>query len=97
MRVLMSGGGTAGHVYPALTVAGRFADAPDEVLFVGTPDGLEARLVPEAGVAFRVWAPHADAVYVTGSFNDWSTGSHPMLPTRTTSWVFRRRERGDCG
>jgi len=40
-------------VYPALTVADRFADAPDEVLFVGTPNGLEARLVPEAGVAFR--------------------------------------------
>ena len=53
MRVLMSGGGTAGHVYPALTVADRFAGAPDEVLFVGTPNGLEARLVPEAGVAFR--------------------------------------------
>lgn len=53
MRVLMSGGGTAGHIYPALTVADRFADAPDEVLFVGTPNGLESRLVPEAGVAFR--------------------------------------------
>jgi lipoprotein-releasing system permease protein len=49
----MSGGGTAGHVYPALTVADRFGVAPDEVLFVGTPNGLEARLVPEAGVAFR--------------------------------------------
>ena len=32
----------------------------------------------ESGVAFRVWAPHADAVYVTGSFNDWSTDTHPM-------------------
>ena len=40
-------------MYPALTVADRFAGAPDEVLFVGTPNGLEARLVPEAGVAFR--------------------------------------------
>jgi 1,4-alpha-glucan branching enzyme len=30
------------------------------------------------GVAFRVWAPHADAVYVTGSFNNWSIDSHPM-------------------
>jgi UDP-N-acetylglucosamine--N-acetylmuramyl-(pentapeptide) pyrophosphoryl-undecaprenol N-acetylglucosamine transferase len=49
----MSGGGTAGHVYPALTVAEQFAAAPDEVLFVGTPDGLEARIVPAAGVAFR--------------------------------------------
>jgi UDP-N-acetylglucosamine--N-acetylmuramyl-(pentapeptide) pyrophosphoryl-undecaprenol N-acetylglucosamine transferase len=49
----MSGGGTAGHVYPALTVAEQFAAAPDEVVFVGTPDGLEARIVPAAGVAFR--------------------------------------------
>jgi len=40
-------------VYPALTVAGLLADGGrDEVLFVGTPNGLEARLVPEAGVAF---------------------------------------------
>jgi UDP-N-acetylglucosamine--N-acetylmuramyl-(pentapeptide) pyrophosphoryl-undecaprenol N-acetylglucosamine transferase len=40
-------------VYPALTVAEQFAAAPDEVTFVGTPDGLEARIVPAAGVAFR--------------------------------------------
>lgn len=53
MRFLLSGGGTAGHVYPALTVAGLLADGGrDEVLFVGTPNGLEARLAPEAGVAF---------------------------------------------
>lgn len=40
-------------MYPALTVAGLLADGGrDEVLFVGTPNGLEARLVPEAGVAF---------------------------------------------
>ncbi len=53
MRVVMSGGGTAGHVYPALAVAKVLAAEHDEVLFVGTPDGLEARLVPEAGVVFR--------------------------------------------
>jgi UDP-N-acetylglucosamine--N-acetylmuramyl-(pentapeptide) pyrophosphoryl-undecaprenol N-acetylglucosamine transferase len=53
VRVLVSGGGTAGHVYPALAVAARFSAAPDEVFFVGTPTGIEARLVPEAGVAFR--------------------------------------------
>lgn len=40
-------------MYPALTVAGLLAAEHDEVLFVGTPDGLEARLVPETGVAFR--------------------------------------------
>lgn len=53
MRVVMSGGGTAGHIYPALTVAEELrAGGRDEVTFVGTPDGPEARLVPGAGVAF---------------------------------------------
>jgi len=32
----------------------------------------------EAGVAFRVWAPHANAVSVAGSFNEWSGDAHPM-------------------
>ena len=32
----------------------------------------------EAGVAFRVWAPHASAVSVVGDFNNWKPGSHPM-------------------
>jgi UDP-N-acetylglucosamine--N-acetylmuramyl-(pentapeptide) pyrophosphoryl-undecaprenol N-acetylglucosamine transferase len=40
-------------VYPALAVASRFSDAHDEVSFVGTPNGLEARLVPEAAIPFR--------------------------------------------
>ena len=53
MRILVSGGGTAGHIYPALTVAARLAAEGHEVTFVGTPDGLEARLVPEAGVSFH--------------------------------------------
>jgi 1,4-alpha-glucan branching enzyme len=30
------------------------------------------------GVAFRVWAPHANQVYVKGDFNDWSDTAHPM-------------------
>ncbi|HEY3318825.1 MAG TPA: undecaprenyldiphospho-muramoylpentapeptide beta-N-acetylglucosaminyltransferase [Coriobacteriia bacterium] len=49
---MLSGGGTAGHIYPALTVAELLSAGGHEVAFVGTPDGLEARLVPEAGVAF---------------------------------------------
>ena len=40
-------------MYPALAVARVLAAEHDEILFVGTPDGLEARLVPEAGVVFR--------------------------------------------
>ena len=54
MRVMLTGGGTGGHIYPALAIAkGLLAhDAKTEILYVGTRDGMEARLVPEAGIAF---------------------------------------------
>src|SRR5689334_14647857 len=32
----------------------------------------------EKGVAFRVWAPHAEAVSVVGTFNDWNAARHPL-------------------
>lgn len=51
MRVVLTGGGTGGHIYPALSVAGCLEE--DEVLYVGTADGPEASIVPGAGVEFR--------------------------------------------
>ena len=47
----MSGGGTGGHVYPALAIAEevRRVEPSAEILFVGTARGLEARVVPEYG------------------------------------------------
>ncbi|MBQ2668933.1 MAG: undecaprenyldiphospho-muramoylpentapeptide beta-N-acetylglucosaminyltransferase [Clostridia bacterium] len=55
MRVLFSGGGTAGHINPALAMAGYFCEQdPDtQVLYVGNKGGMEERLVPKAGYAFR--------------------------------------------
>jgi UDP-N-acetylglucosamine--N-acetylmuramyl-(pentapeptide) pyrophosphoryl-undecaprenol N-acetylglucosamine transferase len=54
VKLLLTGGGTGGHVYPALAIAealsGEAAFAPLEVLFVGTRGGLEAKLVPQAGL-----------------------------------------------
>ena len=39
-----------------------------------------------SGVAFRVWAPNAEAVFVTGSFNNWSNDSHPMSSENNGYW-----------
>ena len=51
MRVLVSGGGTGGHIYPALAVATRLRDEYQaEILFLGSDDGLETEIVPAAGL-----------------------------------------------
>jgi len=51
MRVLIAAGGTGGHIYPGIAVAQEIMrrDGDSKVLFVGTPRGLEGRLVPQAG------------------------------------------------
>ena len=38
------------------------------------------------GVAFRLWAPHADAVFVIGKFNNWSSEAHPMAKEEDGYW-----------
>ncbi|MBQ3939904.1 MAG: undecaprenyldiphospho-muramoylpentapeptide beta-N-acetylglucosaminyltransferase [Oscillospiraceae bacterium] len=55
MKILIACGGTGGHINPALAIAGIIsAHAPEaEFLFAGTPDGMEATLVPAAGYAME--------------------------------------------
>lgn len=51
MRVIYAGGGTGGHINPAISIAdyAKSRDAGHEALFIGTLSGLETRLVPKAG------------------------------------------------
>ncbi len=55
MRVIFAGGGTAGHINPALAIAGYLKERqPDaEILYVGNKGGMEERLVPKAGFNFK--------------------------------------------
>ena len=52
MRIVLSGGGTAGHINPALALAEVLRDRGCDVEYAGTPQGVEARLVPQAGIPF---------------------------------------------
>jgi UDP-N-acetylglucosamine--N-acetylmuramyl-(pentapeptide) pyrophosphoryl-undecaprenol N-acetylglucosamine transferase len=55
MRAIIAGGGTGGHVIPALAVAQELRRGfAAEVLFIGTARGLENRLVPQAGFPLRL-------------------------------------------
>lgn len=55
MKVLLAGGGTAGHINPALAIAGYIKEMePDtEFLFIGNRDGMEQRLVKQAGFPIK--------------------------------------------
>jgi len=46
---VLTGGGTGGHVFPALAVARVLQSRGHRLLFIGTEEGMESRLVPEAG------------------------------------------------
>ncbi len=55
-RVIFAGGGTGGHLYPALNIATAMREARPglETVFVGAKRGVEARVLPEKGVDYRL-------------------------------------------
>lgn len=56
IRVLITGGGTGGHLYPALNIAAalRRADPACELMLVGAERGIESRILPESSYAYRL-------------------------------------------
>ena len=55
MKIIVSAGGTGGHIYPALALVDyiKKCDPDTEFLFVGTTDRLESQIVPQMGLAYR--------------------------------------------
>ena len=53
MRIIVSGGGTGGHIYPAISIAKELIVTENaEILFVGAVGGMEEELVAQAGIKF---------------------------------------------
>lgn len=61
MRMLLAGGGTGGHLFPAVALAQRLleTDATAQVLFIGTANGIEATILPEIGL-------HLETIQISG-------------------------------
>jgi UDP-N-acetylglucosamine--N-acetylmuramyl-(pentapeptide) pyrophosphoryl-undecaprenol N-acetylglucosamine transferase len=55
VKVIISGGGTGGHIYPGIAIAKAFMESypTAKILFVGTPSGLEAEIIPKSGFNFK--------------------------------------------
>ena len=55
MKYLITGGGTGGHIYPALAILNeiKLNDPDAEILYVGTKEGLESKLIPKEGIEFK--------------------------------------------
>ncbi len=51
MKIIVAGGGTGGHIYPAISIVQSLQkiDPSIQALFVGTPQGLESKIIPKAG------------------------------------------------
>lgn len=55
LRIIITGGGTGGHIYPALAITRGLQEAADDVklLYIGSRHGLEENIVPAAGIPFE--------------------------------------------
>jgi len=81
-RVLFAGGGTGGHLFPAVAIAERLIEKGNaDLMFVGTKNKIEARIVPQLGYKFRtIWI---------GGFSRKFKMSNFLLPVKIIVSVFQ--------
>ena len=65
MNVLVAAGGTGGHITPGLSIANKLREKGNNIIFVGTKNGMEVDLVPKAGFELRC-----------KRFNKWNTSQN---------------------
>ena len=84
LHVLLAGGGSGGHVFPALAVASALSRRGARATFVGSPHGFEARLVPDRGIPFH--ALPARPVLGRGPFDQ----ARAAMTLAASAWRARR-------
>jgi UDP-N-acetylglucosamine--N-acetylmuramyl-(pentapeptide) pyrophosphoryl-undecaprenol N-acetylglucosamine transferase len=83
MRLVVTGGGTGGHIYPALAVAEVMQADPavEAVQYIGKTGGLESDLVPQSGIPFQGLA-----------FYGMPRGKSPLLPFQLLAWFLKLQQ-----
>ncbi len=88
-RVLIAGGGTGGHLYPALNIAAalRRAEPMCELMMVGAERGIEHRILPESGYAYRLLA--SEPLHRSRPWRNWRIATTAPRVIRGVAEAFR--------
>jgi UDP-N-acetylglucosamine--N-acetylmuramyl-(pentapeptide) pyrophosphoryl-undecaprenol N-acetylglucosamine transferase len=95
MRVVLAGGGTGGHLFPGLAVAREFQrrDANSEILFIGTAQGIEFRVLPKEG--FKLETLEVKGIKGRG-LRGWLDAAYGVPASLLRSRSILRKFRPDC-
>ena len=96
MKLLIAGGGTGGHVFPALAIAQEWLSrgTEREVVLVGTQRGIEMKLVPQAGLGVGLEDDVGNAAQPRGQEH----GSRSVTAdTKSGNWLVAAQHREGIG
>jgi UDP-N-acetylglucosamine--N-acetylmuramyl-(pentapeptide) pyrophosphoryl-undecaprenol N-acetylglucosamine transferase len=95
MRVILAGGGTGGHLFPGLAVAREFQrrDSTTEILFIGTAQGIEFRVLPKEG--FKLQTLEIKGIKGRG-LRGWLDAAYGVPLSLLRSSAIMKKFRPDC-